>query len=168
MSVSASGANRFEGRFYPLDHFDKHLCLKPPMGMFLCLMFLCRDFLLALISAATSLKGPGIDMSSLLSHQHRLILGVGMIPALLVFWAYIRRTPEIAGIARWAWKNGCVLLAAAAIIQSIPALRALGQGRTLGAGFYESPWILLLSACMLAYLFLSKRVRDAFSDFPQA
>ena len=159
--------SRFNGRVYPFDEFDQHLCLKPPLGLTLCLIFLCRDLLFAIDSMLSSARGSGIDMSMLISHRHHLIFIAGMMPALAVFWAHLRRLPGRSGVVRVVWQTGAVMLTAAVAIQSIPALMALWQGRWSGGELFESPWLLIPMAGILSYLFASKRLRDTFSDYPQ-
>lgn len=158
--------NRFAGRLYPLEHFDRSMSLKPPAGLFVCLLFLCRDFLFAVVAATGSLRGGGVDMSSLLAQHHRGYFVIGLIPAVLVFWAYTQRTPDGGTLARWTWKHGIWLLTASLTIQSVPALLALTRGKFFGADLLASPWVLFAGGVMLLYLFKSARVRDAFSDFP--
>jgi Protein of unknown function (DUF2919) len=167
MSTPANQTRRFGGRMYALDRFDKHLCLKPPFGLVLCMLVLCRDLLFAVASAGSSLKGQGVNLSMLSAHEHRAFFIAGLVPALFVLWSFVRRVPDGGAVARWVWRHGAQCLTASALIQSIPALQAAWQGQGFRAEFYQSPWVLLVTAWLILYLFNSIRARDAFSDFPQ-
>lgn len=167
MSTPAPQPRRFSGRFYPIDRFDKHLCLKPPFGLLVCMVILCRDMLFAVASAGSSLKGQGVDMGMLAAHEYRALFFLGLVPAMMVFGAYVQRAPDGGAFARWIWKHGAQLMSLSALIQSIPAFVALWSGPGVGADLYQSPWVLPVTAGVIFYLFKSKAARDAFSDFPE-
>lgn len=160
-------SKRYGGRLYSIEHFDRHLSLKPPLALMLCWLFLCRDLLFAVIGAASSMKGRGMDLGLLAAHEHRVFFAAGLVLALPVFGAYVHRAPDAGGAVRWLWTNGPLLLAASALVQTVPALLEVLNGGPWRAPFHSSPWMLIMSAAVAGYVLCSKRVRDTFSDFPE-
>jgi Protein of unknown function (DUF2919) len=159
-------APRFGGRRYPLDLFDRHLSLKAPPLLLVCLAFLCNPVLLRLASALSSLKGQGADISLLWSSEYQYLFMLGSLPTFGVLVAYLGRAPDRGPTPRWLWRHGAWLACGAALVQSIPALLELDAADYGTLGFAESPLLLGLNAAIIGYLLASRRVRDAFSDFP--
>lgn len=152
---------------YDFGCYDKHLCLRPPVLLIAVTAFLCKDFILPLVVAAASLKGGSKGLDWLISGGRQSLWYVAVAPALMVLYALIRRAPSGDAFARWAWRNGRLLLAAAVLMQSYPHIATLHgslftvHGDEVGALFW-----LFMNTFILAYVLLAGRVRDSFSDFP--
>src|SRR5215470_3022055 len=108
-------AKTYEIKRYPAWSFDDYYCLKPPAPLILSIIFLCRSFLLVGTVMLTSLKGTTSDLAGLLAGgAHPTSLAATGVPALLVLYALVRRTPRGSRFARWIWKHGRVFLASSA------------------------------------------------------
>jgi hypothetical protein len=148
--------------------FDDHFCLRPPFVLTAAIVYLCRSFLLVTLILAASTRGRDTGMEALLpGGDHPMSIGLTAIPAMLVLYARIRRSPKAGRLARWAWKQGRWLLASSAILEIVSGVLLLSSSD--GAA-HDSIRIafLFLDFYILLYVLLSKHVRDVFSDFPQA
>lgn len=176
----AAGAARIHFRTtmsktYRLDHygegsFDRYLCLKPPMLLWVAIIYLSRAFLLPLVVALSSMKGGGVSDSAELIHgafSPGALLAA--VPVLFVLYAFIRRTPSGSTGVRWIWRHGQAFLALAALLDLGYLVFATGA---LHGQLTSLDMLTLLSLAFdiyfLIYVLAARRVRDVFSDFPPA
>lgn len=156
----------YDIRRYEAWSFDDYFCLKPPAVLTAAIIYLCRSFLLLAIYMLGSIKGSTGDMGLLLqTGDHPSSLAITAVPAALVLFALIRRSPSGGRFPRSIWKRGRALLATSALLEIGMAVFYL---TTLTAG--ETPSLavafLFLDVYILSYVLFSKRVKDTFSDFP--
>ena len=144
---------------YDFECYDKHSCLKPSLALVIATVFSCREFLLPLVPLAGALSGSSNDMNFLFA-EHRSMVLLAQFPALLVFYAMIRRVPAGNAVARWIWKRGRLFLAASLLADLCLAVW-FGEGAGLLAR-------LALNAGIALYVLRSERVKDSFADFPVA
>src|SRR5262249_20704831 len=149
-----------------LGSYDNNFSLKPPLWLWLVMLYLARAFVLPFMSGVSSMSG-GTDTSSLT----RGVFGIeDFVPAalsLIVFVTAFRRIPSASLLGRRIWRVGRVILSVAAVVDMAVSIQ-----RFLQLTDTESwrPQLLLLAciadAYILAYLLRSRWVRDVFSDFP--
>lgn len=163
-------AKSYDIKRYSSWSFDDYYCLKPPAPLVLSIIFLCRSFLLVGTVMLTSLKGTTSDLASLLSGgDHPTSLAATGIPALLVLYALVRRTPRGGRFVRWIWRYGRVFLAASAAMAVTASglfLYSYSSGGARSEADVVAISLLILDLYILTYLLFAKRVRDTFSDFP--
>lgn len=159
-------AKVYDLRTYDPDAFDRHFCLKIPPLLVASTIFLCRDFLIPILLALTSLKGSAGNLDWLGTTQQSLWY-LREVPSVLVLYAMLRRVPAGDAVARWAWRNGRWLLALAVTLQSGPTILVLfATARGGQPPGWPAMCLLAIDLFVLCYVLLSGRVRDVFSDFP--
>jgi hypothetical protein len=160
----------YDPRRYDLTSFDQHLCLKPPLLLWGTVIYLSRAVSLPFVIGIGSLAGGSANTNRLM---HGLFDPYTLLPscvAFLVLAALAVRSPSSGRPVRWIFSHGRLLLLAAAILDaglglSSVSLEHLANGDEQAAGALLA---LALDAYILVYLFVSRRVRDVFSDFPAA
>ncbi len=151
---------------YDESSYDAHLCLKPPLLLWLAMLYLSRAMLLPLVAGITSMSGSP-DAASLTRGLFSPYDYVPSALALLVIGAWCRRSPSARRLARWIWAHGRTLLAASAILDLILGICAPLE-ENYGGWQVTMPQIIgaALDAYCLAYVLAARRVRDVFSEFP--
>jgi len=151
---------------YPLSHYDGQFCLKPPMMMWLAILYLSRGVTLPLIIALGQFSG--VD-SRAADTVRELWSADELAPsaiAALVLYALWRRVPSASRGVRWIWSNGRVVLAVAAIVDL--GMLLIGMGR-IGEPTDQSIGLAaagIVDAYFLAYVLAARRIRDTFAEFP--
>jgi hypothetical protein len=155
---------------YDLDSYDSHFALKPPALLIGVLLFLCRSYLMPFVMYAASVSHGAGDYGSLIYGVNPAAALIGAIPALLVFYALVRRVPAGGRFARWLWTRGRVLLVTSAFLETAPLVYAAAASNALdnlSAAEGAVQWLLtLLNVPVALYILRSGRVRDVFHDFP--
>jgi hypothetical protein len=151
---------------YDLGSFDNNYCLKPPLMLWLVMLYLARAVLLPFIGGISSMGGAA-DASSLTRGMFGIEDFVSAVLALIVFVTFLKRTPSASRIWRGIWRFGRIILAAAAVVDLAVSLNHFAQGADTDS---SRPELLLLAstvdAFVVVYLFRSRRIRDVFNDFP--
>jgi hypothetical protein len=155
-------------RRYSPSSYDQNLCLKPPLLLWMGILFLSRGVTLPLLATLGQLGGGSADTQALV---HGLF-GLGMLLpsslAFLVLFALAMRSPSGVRPARWIWRRGGLLLAAAAMLDV--ALTLSGPFWRRGGFEMLSVWEVVAAVFdlyFLIYVLASRRVRDVFCDFPE-
>lgn len=156
-------------RSYGPSSYDDHFCLKPPALLWLAVLYLCRAFLLLVIYDASSLAHVSPQAMATL---HGAVSIYALIPSLLaapVLYAFISRAPSSTKPVRWIWSRGRAILTVAAILD---CAASVGGSGVVGGNVADLNAGLLLAALFdiyfLAYILATRRVRDAFANFPAA
>jgi hypothetical protein len=160
----------YDARRYDLANFDQHLCLKPPWLLWAGALYLSRAVTLSIINGVSSFSGGSSDTSGLL---HGLFGTNTLIPsciAFLVLCTLAVRSPSAGRVVRWIFAHGRMLLAAAALLDAGLTLAGVSLERAASGDERVAPALLaaVFDGYFLVYLLFSRRVRDAFSDFPAA
>ena len=151
---------------YPISSYDKNLCLKPNITMWLIAAFLLRPYVVSALSLVN--KRDRMELINIF-YSDKLALSLGAfagIPAALLVYAWLKRSPEASGFIRRLWENGRVLLASSAILSAgiilfIPYLLETIHHVTV----YD--WAqLLISVAIVLILYTSSYIKDCFADFP--
>jgi Protein of unknown function (DUF2919) len=159
--------SRFNFRGYHPSDFDDNFCLKPPLLLWLAVIYLSRAFLLPFMSGLASSSGSR-EIASLTRGLFSLQDFVPAAIALLIPLAFHWRKPSPAPVARWIWHRGRMILATAALIDLALSLFSVFREYTVQLMPSELPVLTAaLDVYFLAYVVVAGRVRDVFRDFPQ-
>ena len=158
-------------RRYSLSSYDQNLCLKPPLMLWIGILFLSRGLTFPLLVTLSQLGGGNADTRALVHGQFGLGTLLPSSLAFLVLFALAMRSPSGVRAARSIWRRGGWLLAAAAIFDLALAVAAAATGPSGRGGGIEAlgEWQVvgaLFDLYFLAYILASRRVRDVFADFP--
>jgi hypothetical protein len=151
---------------YPIESYDKDLCLKINDTLWIILLFLLRPYVITVISLANRTDRTGI-INMIYSDKMALWWGLlAGVPAFLVIYAWIRRKPEASPFIRKLWHRGRELLMVSAILNAIIVFIPLWMGvvhRVTIAGWIQ----LALSLGVVVALYSSAYIRDCFADYPK-
>jgi hypothetical protein len=154
---------RYDPSTYPASNFDDDMCLKPPLLLWLTLLYLCRGVLLPVAMGL----GHYVNMTS---ESLATIRGLWdpseLISAALaapVLFSLLRRAPGASAGTRWIWARGWIILTLATAADLALSVLPLHD--------FENHAFSTISAAVidgyfLVYLLAARRVRDTFSDFP--
>jgi len=156
-------------RTYSPSSYDDHFCVKPPALLWLAVLYLSRALLLLVIYIVSS-----ISMSHANPQAVDMLRGTvsiyALIPSLVaapVLCALLTRGPSSPTLVRWIWSNGRTILSLAAILD---CMVSIGSSGIIGGDVVNlSPGLLVLAlfdVYFLVYILGTRRVRDAFADFP--
>jgi hypothetical protein len=159
-------------RGYSLSSYDKYLCLRPPLALWLTVIYLSRAVSLPIVIGLSSVAGGSANTTGLV---HGMFGPGTLLPgclAFLVLCALALRTPSAGRVVRWISEHGRALLMVAAALDAGLGLAFAGitlegiksADEHLGGALLG----IALDMYVLIYLTVSKRVRDVFADFPAA
>src|SRR5580658_8110002 len=110
---------------YPASYYDDQMCLKPPLLLWVAVLYLTRAITLPVAMAIGHFAG--VD-SRAISSFHAFWSIDSLLPSLvagLVLYALCRRVPTASRVVRWIWARGRVLLAVAAVLDMALIMIAL-------------------------------------------
>ena len=155
------------GRRYSPSSYDDYMCLKPPLLLWLAVIYLSRAVTLPIVLGIGSLGGGGWDIRAFAGAFLNFDTLAPSLIAALVLCAMVRRVPSGSRLLRRVWAHGRVLLVAAALLDFGLALLSWtlhgtdvdhsGEATLLAAG---------LDLYFAAYVLTTRRVRDVFAEFP--
>jgi len=150
---------------YTPDDYDNNDCLRPPGALVLILIYMMK-YIMLMVIPQLPIVGRNMEwVSTAVPVDMALLLCA--LPALLVTIGWLKRNPK-AKAKNWQkqmWINGRRLLLASAVIELL-----LWVGYfILGLATVSEPLLMMLylDIVMALYLFRSKRLRDAFLDYPK-
>ena len=156
-------------RYNPFSHYDKYGCLKPPVGLYLCLVFLLRGYMMWVVALSfrqDSARLLGLFYPDKASFFMALLVGIpAVITAGLVS---LRRV----GMPRW-FEQGWSYVPGLMIISALTQLTAL---LTLMPTFHRlTPLtsIALFAAeliglvAIVIYSLINRHLKDVSKEFPQ-
>jgi len=149
---------------YAPERYDDHLCLKVPVTLWLCLLFLVRHLLLLGITFLPT-TGEEITVLRELIRPEYLLADLIALPVLI---AGFRRRPQSPRWMPRLWRLGRgLLLASAGLYLLLLGAYLLTSARPLTATLNEASLIsLLLNLAIIAYLLRSPLLRDLFAQWP--
>jgi hypothetical protein len=154
-------------RTYNPSAYDDNFCLKPPGLLWLAVLFLSRAFLLLVIYVVSSLSRVSPEALATLRGTVSIYAFAPSLVAAPVLFALLRRAPSATKLVRWFWAHGRTILILAAILDC--AVSISGSGLIDGDVANLNPLSLLAASFdiyFLVYILATRRVRDAFADFP--
>jgi Protein of unknown function (DUF2919) len=151
---------------YPIESYDKYLCLKINDTLWVILLFLLRPYVVTVISLANRTDRTGI-INMIYSDKMALWWGIlAGVPAFLVIYAWIKRKPGASPFVRKLWHRGRELLLVSALFNMAIVFVPLWMGVVLRVS--KAGWIqLALSLGVVVMLYSSSYIRDCFADYPK-
>ncbi|HLZ99044.1 MAG TPA: DUF2919 family protein [Steroidobacteraceae bacterium] len=153
-------------QIYAPSNYDEDMCLKPPLLLWLAVLFLSRAVMLPIAIGIGHIAGVNAQAMTLLRgfwSEDQLLPAVIAIPVLYAFW---RRVPSASGMVRWIWARGRIFLALAAGLDIfLPVIARFWHG-DVNDQFVVALFTSGMDAYFLVYIFAARRVRDTFADFP--
>jgi Protein of unknown function (DUF2919) len=158
---------RFDFSAYDPASYDANFSLKPPMLLWLAMLYLARAVLLPFVGGVSSMSGSA-DVAALTRSGTDTVSMIPAAMALLVLFACARRRPSGSRFTRFIWANGRIILAlSAAADLALAILDLYRQSSFIGS---SGSLLLILRAIFDIYfpifIFVSRRVHDVFEDFP--
>ena len=159
-------------KVYSFDEYDKYLCLKPPVELWLIVLYLLLPFVIKPLTFLFARRGGDItilkDIQNVLYPNDLTLMLAFMasIPALIFAYAWTRRKPGASENVKKICRNGAVMLSATAIMNMIVIFVPLLTGvlhRIHWSGWVQAGLLFVI----IGYLHTSQRVKDTFSDFPK-
>src|SRR5208337_417447 len=151
---------------YGPSNYDDYLCLKPPLLLWVAVLYLSRAITLPVAMGIASFAGVNADAIALLRRLWSVEALAPSLIAAVILYALCRRIPTASGLLRWIWARGRVFLVVSAGIDLILSLSSPIRLREIN----DEVLLSLLSAAVdlyfLLYIFAARRVRDTFSEFP--
>jgi hypothetical protein len=153
---------------YSPSSYDAYFCLKPPMLLWIAVLYLSRAIVLPAFFGLGSLAG--LD-SSIKDLFHGLIYAYTFLPSLIaamVLFALIRRSPSASPTVRWIWAHGRIFLTVAAALDFMLSVMSspLLRGDINDSGAAMSLLAVVLDLYFLVYVLAARYVRDVFARFP--
>lgn len=145
--------------------YDKNLCLKPNIEIWVGLLFLLKPYLVLLLSVANLRNKSGfID----LIYADRLDMSLGAlagVPAVFLMYALLKRKPGASPFVKSIWARGRILMAISALLSAVaiwlPIMLQAARKMTPG------DWAHIAIALLIVILvYTSSYIRDCFNDFP--
>jgi len=153
-------------RSYSESSYDGYLCLKPPLLLWLAMLYLSRGLTLPIVMAIASFSG--VDERAIsfcrAAWSVRELVPSGI--AAIVLYALVRRAPAAPASVRWIWANGRVFLCLAALIDLTQTLVATPPFAPLSDQAMGSWAAAAADAYFLLYVAAARRVRDTLAEFP--
>lgn len=150
---------------YDYFHYNKFFVLRPPLMLKVSLVLLCKDILLSLMMGASKFKSKGGTLGQEAATLVQPVFILSNLPAFILLLAMVMRTPKSGRWARVVWKNGQLMMALAVILYIATFIYLNGVDIT------RYSWLGgLVLGCYIAifvYIFSSKMLQDAFSEFPE-
>ncbi len=151
---------------YPASSYDDYMCLKPPLLLWLAVLYLSRALTLPLVVGLGHVAGVSPEALSALRGLWRAdTLFPSLIAAVLVV-AFFRRVPTASPVMRWIWAHGVIFVAVSAVVDCALALMPLIRLREMTDQMLISSLGGAVDIYFLVYVSLARRVRDTFAEFP--
>jgi hypothetical protein len=142
------------------------MCLKPPLLLWLAVLFLCRAIMLPVVIGIGHVAGVNADAMTQLRDFWSADQLVPAVVAIPVLCALCWRSGSAPNALRWIWARGRMLLALSAAVDiALPVLAQLVQ-RQISDQFVLTLFASGVDVYFLAYILAARRVRDTFADFP--
>jgi Protein of unknown function (DUF2919) len=151
---------------YPPSYYDDQMCLKPPLLLWVAVIYLSRAITLPVAMAIGHFAG--VDSRAIASFRAFWSLDA-LIPSLIavvILYALCRRVPTASRWVRWIWARGRVFLAVSAALDIALILIALIRQGEISDLSLMSLIAAAVDAYFLTYILAARRVRDAFAEFP--
>lgn len=151
---------------YSASNYDAEMCLKPPVLLWLAVLFLCRAIMLPIVIGIGHIAGVNADAMTQLRDFWNAEQLVPALIAIPVLCALCWRSGSAPDVLRYIWARGRVLLALSAAVDIVlPVVSQLLQ-RQITDQFTATLFTSGVDVYFLAYILAARRVRDTFLDFP--
>lgn len=151
---------------YPASHYDDQNCLKPPLLLWLAILYLSRALTLPVAMALGHFAGVDEKAVTLFREFWSADSLIPSAIAAVMLYTIVRRVPTASRQVRWIWAHGRMVLALSALVDLTLLLIALIRQGGIND---QSIWSLVAAAgdlYFLIYILAARRVRHVFSEFP--
>jgi hypothetical protein len=149
--------------YNPFDayRYDDNFVLRVSPFLWLIIIWSIHHTLLLALGAFSN---SGQVLGAAVDYAASAPLLVSDIPGAMVLVARMNRSPDAGEKIRWLWRHGVKFLVLGLSISAVATLNTYRQEVTDP----ENPafWIVAATLGFIAYLLLSRRVREIFADFP--
>jgi len=154
-------------RDYPESAYDEYLCIKPTILMWIIIAFIFRPFIVLIASVVNKADRVGILNTFYPDRSAAFFGAMASIPAIFLFIAWFKKQPGASTMTRRLWHHGRALLVSSLLLNMLILLwhefmRASSLQNMSGSAMIQLGFCLL----SLYYLFRSRQLADAFSNFP--
>src|SRR5271165_6567802 len=101
---------------YPASHYDDHMCLKPPLLLWVAVFYYSRAITLPITMAIAHFAG--VDEEAINTFRGFWSAN-GLVPsaiAVVILYTLCRRAPNAPKAVRWIWAHGQAVLVVSAIL----------------------------------------------------
>jgi hypothetical protein len=154
----------YDPHSYDPSNFDEDMCLKPPLLLWLAVLFLCRGIVLPLGVGIGHVAGLDAGAMTALRAFWRVDELVPALFAVPILYALFRRTAKASRSTRWLWAHGRSFLALSAAVDAALSVYSM-MSRDLDDSA-AAVCAVVADLYFLFYVLKARRVRDTFSDFP--
>ena len=157
-------------KLYSFSDYDKYLSLKINFELWLIIAYFLRPFILKISTIQMGRGAKSDSVSGLKDLVYPNDFGfflafLATVPVFLVVYAYMKRKPEAPDYIRTLWRNSNHLMVIAAVLNIvivfIPFLASTAYRVNL-MGWGQ----VAIAVYIIFYLLTTRRVKDAFADFP--
>jgi hypothetical protein len=151
---------------YPSSYYDDQMCLKPPLLLWVAVLYLSRAITLPIAMAIGHFAG--VDSRAITAFRAFWSLD-GLIPSLIaavILYTLCRRAPTAPRLIRWIWAHGQTFLAVSAVLDIALSSIALIRQGDINDQSLLSLFAAVFDLYFLVYIITARRVRHAFSEFP--
>jgi hypothetical protein len=149
---------------YSPSSYDADLNLKPPLLLWIAVLYLSRAIVLPVITGFSTLLGISVDALGFLPRHFNPGLLISSLVAAAVLYAMSSRRSTAFKPVRWIWAHARVLLAVAAIGDLCFSLLSVSIWRSASSDQLPVPLLFaMLDIYFLLYILAARRVRDTFA-----
>jgi len=110
---------------YPSSHYDDHMCLKPPLLLWVAALYLSRAITLPIAMAIGHFAGVDANAITLFRGFWSVDALIPSLIAAVILYTLCRRVPTAPKLVRWIWAHGQIFLAVSAVMDIALILIAL-------------------------------------------
>ena len=158
--------NTYSPQSYSASNYDDEMCLKPPLLLWLAVLFLCRAIMLPAVIGIGHIAGVNADAMTRLREFWSADQLVPAIIAIPVLCALCWRSGSAPDALRQIWARGRILLALSAAVDIIVPIAAQLWQQQITDQFVVTLFASGVDVYFLVYILAARRVRDTFLDFP--
>lgn len=153
-------------RRYAAFNYDDYLCLRPPLLLWIAVLYLSRAITLPIVMGLGYFVGVDHDAINLLQGFWTIETLFPSLIAATMLYAMVRRLPSASTVVRWIWAHGRILLTASAVMDLVLLVLHGLQRDALVDQAAPSLVAAILNLYFVLYILMARRVRDTFADFP--
>jgi drug/metabolite transporter (DMT)-like permease len=150
---------------YSPSSYDADLHLKPPLLLWIAVLYLSRVIVLPIVTGFSTMLGINTDALAFLPRHFSPGLLISSLSAAVVLYAMCRRRSAGSKPVRWLWAHGRVLLAITAVADCFLSLLTTSNWWNATSDQLPVPLLIaMLDAYFFLYILAARRVRDTFAE----
>ena len=151
---------------YPPSHYDDQMCLKPPLLLWVAVLYFSRAITLPVAMAIGHFAGVDAGAITMFRGFWSVDALIPSLIAAVILYALCRRVPTASRPVRWIWAHGQIFLAVSAVLDiTLLSVAFIRQGEIVDRSLLPL-LAALVDVYFLVYILAARRVRHAFSEFP--